>query len=249
MNSNYPLKNILTGYIRDPTKVKNNLTALETGELITSKECKIHIPSRYIERDLALVGIDTYIYGVYALIYEEEYYSVFSINGIVQIDPYKIIKEKVDGVEYTALYFEANSVLIKNLNIVQRDTLVNKLLDEFIFQSKIPWYLNYNDLGKLFDTAKQYANSNISQRYEVMELLVSLISRNSNEMQNYYRTFITEPDQVFTNPPNYVPLNSVYYSASNTLNKLAGNYMSKGLVSALVSKTENVERIESLLKQ
>ena len=118
-----------------------------------------------------------------------------------------------------------------------------------IFQSKIPWYLNYNDLGKLFDTAKQYANSNISQRYEVMELLVSLISRNSNEMQNYYRTFITEPDQVFTNPPNYVPLNSVYYSASNTLNKLAGNYMSKGLVSALVSKTENVERIESLLKQ
>ena len=51
-----------------------------------------------------------------------------------------------------------------------------------------------------------------------------------------------------TNPASYIPLNSVYYAATNTVNKLAGNHFDKGVVSALITPTEEIEHIESLLR-
>jgi hypothetical protein len=243
-----PQRHPLTGLIRDAATVTQNLVALDTGELLTKVPTKIHIPVRYTERNLAQIGIDTFIYGIYALIMEDRYYAVSNVNALVQIDPYKVVTEKVDGVEYHAFHFEPHTVLIKNLNVVQRDTLIYDILDEFIFKGKVPWYLGYDDLGRLFDTAQEYAGSNIVRRYEVLELIVGLIARLPEDRSQYYRTQLQSRDELLTRPPVIVPLNSVFWSARNTLSKVAGAYFNDAIVSALVTPTTSTERIESLLR-
>lgn len=236
-----------TGLIRDPERALKQLVETEQGELITLVPAKIHVPTRFQERGLATIGVDTFVYGMYALILEDQYYTVSNVNALIPISPFKIETEKVDGVEYHAFYFEPETVVIKNTTIVQRDSLIYDILDELIFKGKIPWYMGYEDLGRMFDTAKEYAGSNICNRYEIIELVVSMITRSSADRTLYYRRQVSSRDELQRANMTYLPLTSVFY-LSSTLAKLAGNYFDDGVKSALVTPTERIERIEALLR-
>lgn len=233
--------------VRDAAKAHQYLKELPNGQLFTTKACKIQIPEHFVHRGLAEVGIDTYIYGIYALIFEDGIYAVSNINAMIRITPYKILTTKVNEVPYYEFYFEANSVVIPDLNLVRSNSLIYDIFDELVFHGKIPWFFNYEDVGNLFSTAKKHSDSDVAQSYETIELIASMLARQHNERTKYYRTSLqSEKDKA--NPPDYVPLASVFYSATNTLNKLAGNYFADGLVSALVAPSKETERIESLLR-
>jgi len=111
----------------------------------------------------------------------------------------------------------------------------------------VPWYLDYNDLGHIFDTASSHAGANVGTNPEVTELIVSIIARNSKDRTQYYRSCINSLEELKTNPPVFISMKSVPYAATNTTNKLAGSYFGEGVVSALVSPSEKRERIENLL--
>lgn len=241
------VKNKYTGLIRDPSKILSNLVVTETDQVITLKEAKIQTPVRYINRNLSNIDMETNIYGIYALIMEDEYYAVSDITAKIPINPYKIVIEKVRGIEYHSFYFEPNTIMINNLNVVQQDTLMYNLLDEFDFLGKIPWYLTMEDLAKLFDKAKDFAGSDVASRYETIELLVSIISRQSNDRDKFYRTLIKDKNELLSNPPDFIPLNSVFY-LPDTYNKLAGNRLDQGIISSLINPNENIEHIEQLLR-
>ena len=239
-----------TGLIRNPERVLANLKVTDTDQLVTLKECKIQVPVRYKDKNLVEIGINTSVYGIYALIMENEYYSVSSVPANISIDPYKVITEKVKGVPYYSFYFEADSVVIKNLNIIKQDTLLFNIIDEFFFKGKIPWYLTPEDLGKIFDKAHEYAGADVASRYEVIELMTSVISRQKNDRVNFYKNLagsINDLNYLLTNPTDYVPLNSVYY-LSDTYNKLAGNHLDHGIISALVLPSDHMDHVEELLR-
>ena len=155
---------------------------------------------------------------------------------------------KINEVSYYEFYFEANSILIETTHLVRRNLLMFNVLDEFMFQGNVPWYIEYEDLGKLLDTSEYHADSRVGQNYEVTELIASFLARKKDDRTKYYRTVIENFADLKKTPPVFVALKSVFYSATNTLNKLAGSYFNDGVVSALVTPTQNVERIESLLR-
>lgn len=234
--------------VRNAEKVQACLKELPDGQLLTTQACKIQVPVRYSQRGLAQVGIETYVYGIYALILEDGTYAVSSVCAMVKILPFKVIDIQINGVPYHEFYFEANSPVIANINLVRRDVLIYNIFDEFMFKGNIPWFIEYEDLGKLFDTAKYHADSNVAQTYEVIELIASLVARNKEDRTKYYRTAISAYDELKSKPPAYVPLMSVFYSATNTLSKLAGSYYNDGVVSALVTPTHEVSKLEALLR-
>lgn len=131
---------------------------------------------------------------------------------------------------------------------MKTDTLVFRIYDEFIAKGRVPWYMGYDELGKLFDTAKTFAGANIGQNHEVTELLVSMIARDPEDRTKYYRQTVKSLGDLVSRPPSIIPLRSVQYSATNTVNKLAGSYWNDALTSALVSPGERTERIEALLR-
>lgn len=235
--------------IRDPAKVQSYLKELPGGRLVTTKGCKIYIPARFAERGLASIGIETYIVGIYAIVVDDTHYGVSMVNAMLPIEPTSTVTIQIDGEEFYEFTFEAGSTVVSSVNLVKTDTLVYKIYDEIISKGRVPWYLGYAELGKLFDTAPYHAGAKIGTNHEVTELIISMIARNPRNRHEYYRTSIKTPEDMLATDPAYIPLRSVTYAATNTLNRLAGSYFTEGVVSALVNPTERTERIEDLLRR
>ena len=237
----------IASLIRDAAKVQSCLQELPDSRLIALKECKIYIPSRFAERGLAEIGVETYIVGLYAIVVEDQYYGVSTINARLKIEPTSMLEIKIKGTDYLEFTFAAGSIVFSSTNLVKDDIVVYKIYDEVISKGRVPWYLNYEDLGHIFDTAGYHAGARIGENSEVTELIISIIARDPNDRVKYYRTLVNNPEDLIKKTPAFIPLRSVTYAATNTMNKLAGSYWSTGVVSALVSPSERSERIESLL--
>jgi hypothetical protein len=233
----------------DPAKVQSYLKELPDERLVTTKGCKIHIPARFAERQLATIGIETYIVGICAVIVEDQYYGVMLVNAMMRIEPTSTLRVNVDDDEYYEFYFEPGATVIQSVQLVKTDTLVYRVYDEIIAKGREPWYLDYAHMGHLFDSAKYHAGANIGQNHEVTELIVSMVSRDPDDRTKYYRQAVKTKADLKKKPPVFIPLRSVQYSATNTTNKLAGSYWTDALNSALVSPSTRTERIEELLRR
>lgn len=234
--------------VRNAEQVKAALQQTEDGRLVAIKPVKIYIPTRFAERGLASVGIETQICGVYAMTVDDKYYAVSLINAMVPISPSSMMKVLIDEDEYYEFEFDKGATVIPLLDLLKTDSLVYKIYNEIIAGGHTPWYLHYTDLALIFDSAKEHAGANIGQNHEVTELLVSLVARNAKNRNEYYRHSVKGMSDLVTDPPVFIPLRSVEFAASNTLNKLAGSYFSRGVVSALVSPTERMERLDQILQ-
>lgn len=235
--------------VRDPARVHACLRELPDGRLVATKNVKIYVPTRFAERGLASIGIETHIVGIYAIVAEDKYYGVSLVNAMQRIEPTATVKVVVQDDEYYEFSFAPGATVVSSVQLVKTDTLVYKIYDEIIAKGRVPWYLGYPELGKLFDTAKYHAGANIGQNHEVTELIVSIIARDPQNRARYYRQAVRSMADVAKTPPAFIPLRSVTYAATNTTNKLAGSYFKEGLVSALVTPAERVERIEELLRR
>jgi hypothetical protein len=235
--------------VRDADKVKAALRETEDGKLVALKPVKIYVPTRFEERGLASIGIETMICGVYAMTIEDSYYAVSLINAMIRVEPSSMMKVLIDGDEYFEFEFDKGATVFPSLDLVKTDSLVYKIYNEIVAGGHTPWYLSYTDLALIFDTAKEHAGANIGQNHEVTELLVSIVARDPKNRHEYYRKTIQAISDLQTNKPVFIPLRSVEFAASNTLNKLAGSYFSRGVVSALVTPTTRLERLDALLSQ
>lgn len=235
--------------IRDASKVHACLQELDDGRIVAKKPVKIYQPTRFAERGLASIGIETNIVGIYAIVVDDKYYGVSMVNATQRIEPTSTVKIQIDGEEFYEFSFEAGSTVVSSVMLVKTDTLVYKIYDEIIAKGRVPWYLGYSELGKLFDTALYHAGARIGTNHEVTELIISMIARNPKDRHQYYRKDIVSLEDMVANPPAFIPLRSVTYAATNTLNKLAGSFFTEGVVSALVNPTDRVERIEDLLRR
>jgi hypothetical protein len=235
--------------IRDAEKVKDVLREFPDGRLVCKKQVKIYIPTRFEECNLAFIGAETNIIGIYAIVVDDLYYGVSLVNAMMRIEPTSIMKVEIDGVWHYEFLFDAGSTVISDVKLVKNDTLVYYIYNEIVSKGHVPLYVNYMDLGKLFDTAKYHAGADVGNNREVSELLISLIARDSKNRHTYYRQSVSEISDLINNPPAYISLKSVIYAATNTVNKLAGSYFSDAVVSALVSPSSETARIETILRR
>lgn len=232
---------------RDPKAIASCLRALPDDRLITTKPCCIYVPVQYENCGLAKIEIDKYILGIFALVMGDEY-CVFMVDAMVSIDPVSTNKVKIHGDEYYEFSFDAGSTVIKNMNTVKTDTITYVIFDQFFQKGNIPWYVGYEELGRIFDTAKKYAGANIGTEREVTQLIASIVARDPRDRNKSYRTSVSSLEDVHRMPPRFIPLMGIS-AATNTMTKIGGSYFSKGLVSALINPAERPERIETILRK
>lgn len=237
----------ITKLIRNAKAVNSTLKELPNGSVVTAKGCKIYVPVRYIERGLAQLGTDAYILGIYAITLDDQYYGVSLVNAMIPISPSTTNRIKLDGDDYLEFVFSPGATVFRSTDLVKMDTLIYKIYDEFLALGHIPWFMKYEELGHIFDTAKEFAGANIGTNHEVTQLICSILARDPKDRTKYYRTIVNSQEELVTNPPVFVPLKSVQYAATNTTTKLGGSYFSAGVVSALIDPSSRTERIEDLL--
>ena len=235
--------------VRDAQRVLACLQELPDGSVVCTKEVKIYIPARFTERNLAYVGVENNILGIYAIVVEDLYYGVSLVNAMISIDPSSMNRLKIEGDDYLEFVFVPGATVFKSTMLVKVDTITYKIYDEVFAKGYIPWYVGYEELGHIFDTAQYHAGAKIGTNQEVTQLIASMVARDSADRTKYYRTKVTQLSDLRTDPPVFIPLKSVEYSATNTTNKLGGSYFSVGVVSALIDPSSRTERIEELLRR
>lgn len=236
-------------YKRDANAALSYLTENTAGQVLTKKACKIQIPVRFTEIGLGEVGINTFSYGFFPIIFDTNEYTVLSACAMVELNPYKLTTVTIDETDYYEFYFDPGQVVIKATDLVKKETLMYNVFDEFIFKGKLPWYAEYEDVGTLFDTALYHAGSKVAQNLEVVEFVASMISRSKDDRTKYIRTVANTYSDVRLEKVDFVPLKNVFYSVNSTLNKIAGSYFNDGVTSALVQPSENVEKIEAIIRR
>lgn len=239
----------LKGYIRDPERIKANLKVMEDKSVVAKAPCKLVVPARFQERNLASLGSDVYILGVWALILEDKYYGISMTDAMMQIDPVSTQTVLMDDDEYLEFSFDKGSRVFVTTDLLKSETLTYHIFDEFLSKGNVPWYLEYEDLPHLFDTAEYHAGMKVGGNHAIFEIICAMIGRVHNDRQKYFRHIAkSHKDQIAT-PPDFVPFRSVIYNATNTTAKLLGSYPSDGLTSALVNPAQKVESIEELLRR
>ncbi len=224
---------------RDPDLIRKSLY-IQDNKIFTKENCIIQIPARYENQGLFEISTDTSFVAIYALIMGDNY-CISCVPSMVHSKPLKMEEVSVNGVEYFNLMYGKDSCIIESTSVQRKDTVTYFLFDEFNMHGRIPWFLDYDDVGTMFDESDKYADTNIGKNRRTMELLTSFISREEDDHSVFYR----QGD--LRTKPAYVGIDSVLYSARSTLTKLAGNYFKEGLVSALVTKTEETSKMERIL--
>lgn len=232
--------------IRDADYVLSRLSEESDGSVVTTVPCTVQIPEAFAAKNLAVIGSEVFIFGFFPIIMGDRY-AVNKTIAMMRICPSSTQKIVVNETPYIEFQFEAGDKLIYTTALVVTDTLSYYMYDEFIAKGNIPWYLDYFDMANMFDTAKEHAGVDLGGR-SIIELIISTIARDPNDMTRLYRHILARPEDLRTKPPITVPFRSVIWNTSDTTSKLNGAYYSEGINSALVNQSESVEMIEELLR-
>lgn len=232
---------------RDAQRVIDNLIEQEDGSIITNLPCKIHIPERFTAKSLAVLGSEVFVFGFFPLIMNDEFYGVNKTIAMMRILPSSTQRVVIDSDPYYEFSFDAGDKIFYSTHLVVNDTLTYYMYDEFIAKGNIPWYMDYYDMANMFDTAQEHAGTYLGGR-SIIELIISTIARDPNDMTRLYRHILQSHADVRNHPPVTVPFRSVIWNTSDTTSKLNGAYFSDAVNSALVNPSETVEVIEELLR-
>lgn len=233
---------------RNPGKVHEALAPQSNGTVLARKDIKVYIPSRFVEKQLATIGAEVYTLAIFAMVVDDKYLAVSTTNAKLRLSPTAIATVKFDGQSYLELSFPAGSVVIPDTNVLRQDTLPYLIFDEFIAKGKIPWYLEYDDVAKLFDTAQSHAGLKFDRVHSVLEMFAAAITRSAKNRSQYYRHAIAGKSDAELPDYAFVAFRSITFGASNTTSRLMGSYFGEGLTSALVNPSETNEAIEDLLR-
>lgn len=218
-------------------------------QVVAKKDLKIVFPKRWVERELALVETEIFVYGLFPIIDSETgEYGHFNVCSFVELgQPYSNTTVVIDGVDYIELTYREGDLVIVNLVSLKRGDLSFRIFDELLVKAKVPWYVSYDEFIKFLDTAKDMAGSDLANIYEIIEALVSIVGRDAFDRKKYIRN--VAKDKVELNSKvDYVALGNVLYSVKGATNKLIGSYFEEALVSNLTEKSTEASPVERVLK-
>ncbi len=231
---------------RDKSFILSNLVIPEdpTQPVITRKPMKVVFPQRYVDRGMATLGSETSFTGIFATICENRY-SVTKACAMVFSDPVSSRTLNWLGKEYVELSYDEGSAYMTTRDLVKHDQLVYRIYDEFFNKGNIPWFMTYDDVAHIFDTANKHGGTSIADSKEVTHFIVSLISRTRGDLTQYFRTAIETREDLKSIQPAFIAMINAAYAPTNTLNRIAGSYFDEGTVASIVYPTDRVEKLES----
>lgn len=229
---------------RNNKKVKSYFT---TSKNITSttEDISIVFPARYINKKLAYIDTEIKVIGIFAVIDKNNNYATVSAPIFLTLTPStkELITINDNLKDYYQLTFPKNTVVIPNTNCIVRDNFIYDLYDEFFSYGKIPFYLDYNDVSNLFSKAKEYTKTSIGNDMLAFELFASVITRSSKDKTKFLRHMKDKSNYT------YVGIKDMIYSYNNTGAKLFGNYLAKGINSAIVENETRSSKTTEILRR
>jgi hypothetical protein len=191
------------------------------------------------------MGNEIYVLGIFMLAVEDRYYAVNNIAAMMRIEPSSVNTVVLDDKDYFEFLFEPGDRVFAATDLVKDDKLIYYIFDEIVAKGNVPVYLDYLDLGRLFDSAPHYAGVTLASTPTVLHMLLSVIARNPDDLNQFFRQVTTGKD---LERVKFIQLRSSTHGANNTTARLLGSHFSDNLTSALVNPSDREENIERILR-
>lgn len=234
------MQTIVKGLKRDPKYIKS-LVEIKDGKIYCKEKCIIEYPSWYEDKGLGGSFEEVSMYGIFAIIVGDKY-SVSVIPTICTSNPIMVSEIEREGVTYKQLMFGKGDCIISNSTVVNYSLKSYDFFEAFFMRAKVPWYVEYEDLVKSMDNLVKYAASEVGGSLVANELVTSFVTRSIKDKSVYYRQVGGMGEFA------YADLMNVYHSAIGTINKLAGNYLTNGITSALVQQNTGETKLEKHMR-
>lgn len=234
--------------IRDPERVaKAWISPPETKTIIAKKPCKIYFPKHYMDGKLGSIDDRFNVMGVFGITIEDKYYCASDALAIMPLTPDSINVVKIDDSEYYVLSFDEGSVICPNRSLVKDKTLMYEVSNEFVAKGKTPWYFNKSMMSNIFKTDSIHGGIRMGDDRSIISITAAFRARNPKDRSQPFRYAVKTQKEFDETMPDYLALNSVAATVSNTATKLVGGYLTEGIVSALVEPSTTVESAEKQL--
>ncbi len=221
---------------RDPKFISSQLYEKD-GKIYTKQKTIIEFPKWYADKDLASLQEVSYVYGLFAMIIGDSY-SVSVIPTLCSTVPILVNEVERDGELFTQFVYGKDDPILDNTKVIKKELLSYNFFETYFMYARIPWFMTPDDLVKAMDNLPRYAKSNVGNNFIANELIVSFVTRDKNDKRVFYRQ--TDGKGQYS----YVDLMNVYYSALSTVSKIGGNYFTRGIVSAVIQKEKEPNKLE-----
>ena len=231
--------------VRDDTKIHKAYTVLEDGSVVANRPMEIHLPKRFVENGMAVVGETVWTSCVLGLVIPGECYAPLLALMDITLVPLSIREAAIDGVQYLILEFGKGDTLIENLDVLQDPNKPHQYYLEFNLYAKIPWYMKKDDLTSLYDYAQYECGGKVGSSPQVMRVLIGLQFRDPDNLDNAYRH---SKAMLEGRPPVIVGLNNSAMLIDGTFSKLLGGYLQDNTLAAIVNPDTKVTDLEEIIK-
>lgn len=235
----------LSEFERDAGRVRSNLREMDDGSVVAKKEVKLYIPTRFRDKNLCTIANETYVLGIFMLVVDDRYYAINNINAMMRIEPSSVNTVVLNDKDHFEFVFDAGDVVFASTDLVKEDKLLYYIFDEIVAKGNVPVYLDYLDLGRLFDTAPKHAGVTLASTPTILHMLLSVVARDPDNLNQYFRQVTDGQD---FDRVRFVQLRSATHGANNTTARLLGSHFSDNLTSALVNPSDREENIERILR-
>lgn len=236
-------------YVRNPEVVTANFETNKAKQVICKNNCFIQVPKAFFEGNLGQLGAEISVYGCFAVIMETGEYSLVNISAMFSINPTSTSIITVDEVEYYQFFFAKDTVIFKTTGLLQQSKIIFDPYQTFLFMGRVPWYIGYDDHGRLFDSAPHFAGFGALKNPELMEFQTAMCARKGGDTSpEFLRLKIKDYSEGDAGNVDFVPMGSVIATVRSTLNKVSGANALDGLISGIVSPPDKVGPVEKIVR-
>lgn len=232
---------------RDAGYVKSKLSVAD-NQVFAKTQTQVLFPVIFEEKKIAQIGTIVRTIGFICFVIDNKY-SVMKVCADVTLEPTSLTKVVIGSMEYYQLTFDAGSRILTSLDLLKNKSILYYIFDTLIAKGNIPWYLDYEDMAKLFTTADKHAGVNLGVQNTIHEMIAATISRQAKDRTQYVRFALLKPEDYDQVKISFEPFRSVVYGATNTTSRLLGSYFDDNTLSALVNPSQSTEKVEELLRK
>lgn len=238
----------ISNLIRKPSIVnKAWFSPPDTGTIIAKKACKVYFPKHYMDGKLGHIDDKFNVMGVFGITVDDKYFCASDALAVMAFTPDVINIVKIQDAEYYELGWEEGSVICPNRFLVQNKSLMYEVSNEFVSKGKTPWYFDKAMMANVYKTDKLHGGVRMGDDRAIISTTASFRARDPKNREQAFRYSVRTQKEFDEGQPDYLPLNSVAATASNTATKLIGAYLQEGMVSAIIEPSTTVESSEKQL--
>ena len=211
--------------------------------IFTGTKLEVLIPKDYFDRKLLTLGDIATSLGIFQIRINDTYFANFMILARLNIEFITYRNETIDDTQYIILLLEKNSVFIQNSKIVKDSNLIYEIFVFFLALGKIPSFIQYEDISKLFDNDSNHCGVDLKINHSIYEMIYAHMFRDNEDPYRFYR------HTMMNKQPVIVPIRMISHGPTSTSARITGSYLNEGLVSSLVDETERApSKIENLFR-